>query len=230
VELAAGPGDTGFEVAKRLGPDGRLISTDISSAMTEAAQRRAKKFGVSNVEFRVMDAQRIDLEDGSVDGVVHRYGPMLLPDPAASVREVRRVLRDGGRYAAAVWSTPERNPWILAMGMSLVMNGVQMPGGGPTEPGGIFSLGEPEKLRALVTDAGFTEVETEAIDVVWDYKDRDEAWMQLSELSGPLSVIVAGLDDEQASAIRKTYEESLQQYSSGEGYEVPAQALCVSAR
>jgi hypothetical protein len=54
--------------------------------------------------------------------------------------------------------------------------------------------------------------------------------MQLSELSGPLSVIVAGLDDEQTSAVRKSYEESLQQYSSGEGYEVPAQALCVSAR
>jgi hypothetical protein len=116
------------------------------------------------------------------------------------------------------------------MGMSLVMNGVQMPGGDPTEPGGIFSLGEPEKLRSLVADAGFKEVETEALDLVWDYKDRDEAWMQLSELSGPLSVIVAGLDDEQTSAVRKSYEESLQQYSSGEGYEVPAQALCVSAR
>ena len=230
LELAAGPGDTGFEIAQRLGESGRLISTDISPAMTEAAQRRASVFGVANVDFRVMDAQKIELEDGSVDGVVHRFGPMLLPDPSASVREARRVLRVGGRYVAAVWSAAEKNPWILAMGMSLIMNGVELPGGDPEGPGGIFSLGRPELLQSLVSEAGFGELEVEAIEVKWDYKDRDEAWIQPKELSGPLSVVIAGLDDDKLAAVRSSFDELMEQYRAGSGYTIPAEALGVSSR
>jgi ubiquinone/menaquinone biosynthesis C-methylase UbiE len=230
LELAAGPGDTGFEIARHLGNSGRLISTDISPAMTDAARRRAEAQGVTNVDFRVMDAQDMDLEDNSVDGVVHRFGPMLLPDPAASLREVRRVLHDGGRYAAAVWSSPEKNAWVLAMGMSLIMNGIELPGGDPNEPGGIFSLGEPDKLRSLVLNCGFSEADVEAVELSFEYKDRDETWIQPRDLSGPLSVIIAGLDAEKVAAVRKSYDDLMDQYRVGDRYEVPAQALCVAAR
>jgi SAM-dependent methyltransferase len=198
--------------------------------MSEAAQRRAGVFGVTNVDFRVMDAQKIDLEDDSVDGVVHRFGPMLLPDPATSVREVRRVLRNGGCYVASVWSTADKNPWVLAMGMSLIANGIELPGGDLDAPGGIFSLGEPERLRSLVLDGGFGEAEVDAIDLSWNYKDHEESWIQPRDLSGQLSVIIAGLDEEKLAAVRSTHDELIEQYRSGEGFAIPAQVLCVSAR
>ena len=80
LELAAGPGDTGFIAAERLGPKGCLLSTDIAPEMVDAARRRAAELGVENVEFRVEDASSIDLSDASVDGVICRFGVMLVPD------------------------------------------------------------------------------------------------------------------------------------------------------
>ncbi|MGH2556149.1 MAG: class I SAM-dependent methyltransferase, partial [Actinomycetota bacterium] len=93
LELAAGAGDTGFEAAAIVGDSGRLISTDFSPAMVEVARRRGTELGVGNVDYRVMDAERIELDTDSVDGVLCRYGYMLMPDPAAALAETRRVLR-----------------------------------------------------------------------------------------------------------------------------------------
>src|SRR5213080_4193088 len=103
LELAAGPGETGFLAAERVGADGRLISTDLSAGMIDAARRGADARGLRNVEFRVMDAQQNDLPDESVDGVLSRFGVMLMPEPGTALREAKRVLRDGGRLAYAVW-------------------------------------------------------------------------------------------------------------------------------
>jgi ubiquinone/menaquinone biosynthesis C-methylase UbiE len=86
LELACGVGDTGLAAAARLGSSGRLISTDFSTQMVAAARRRADELGVSNVEFRTMDAERMDLDDDSVDGVLCRWGYMLMADPAAALR------------------------------------------------------------------------------------------------------------------------------------------------
>ena len=110
LELAAGPGDTGFVVARELGAEGHLISSDFAPEMVEVARRRAAAFGLENVEFRTLDAQAIDLPDDLVDGVVCRFGFMLLHDPDAALSECRRVLRSGGRLVFATWGPPERNP------------------------------------------------------------------------------------------------------------------------
>src|SRR5262245_11313046 len=115
LELAAGVGDTGLEAAAAVGPEGRLISTDLTPAMVEVARRRAAQVGAANVEHRVMDAERIDLPEGSVDGVLCRFGYMLMADPAAALAGTRRVLRPGGRLALAVWGPPERNLWLVAV-------------------------------------------------------------------------------------------------------------------
>ena len=91
LELAAGPGGTGFSAAALVGDQGRLISSDFSSEMVEVARRRAAELGLVNVEHRVMDAEEISFEDGSVDGVLCRFGFMLMPDPAVALAETRRL-------------------------------------------------------------------------------------------------------------------------------------------
>ena len=174
LEIAAGTGDTGFAAARAIGEDGKLISTDFAPGMVEAARKGSEALGLENVEYRVLDAEQMDLEDDSIDGVVCRFGYMLMADPGRALAETRRVLRDGGRLGFAVWATPDQNLWAAIPGMAMVERG-HLP---PPEPGapGIFALGDPERISELVTGAGFGEPEIEQVELEWGYGDADEHW------------------------------------------------------
>jgi len=115
LELASGAGVGGFAAAALMGGEGRLIMTDFASQMVQAERRRGAELGFDNIEYRVMDAERMDLDDDSVDGVLCRWGYMLMADRAAAVRETRRVLRDGGAVSFSVWGAPEDNQWATAV-------------------------------------------------------------------------------------------------------------------
>lgn len=161
LELASGPGDTGFLAAELVLPGGTLISSDGAVSMLGVAQGRARDLGVSNVEFKQVYLEWIDLPTASVDAVVCRWGLMLAPDPAASLQEARRVLRPGGRIALAVWDRPELNPWATIPNRALVELGHAEPPD-PTAPG-MFALADPARLRELLEAAGFLEVTVEPI-------------------------------------------------------------------
>jgi SAM-dependent methyltransferase len=109
LELGAGTGETGFAAASLIGGSGRLISTDLPPGMVEVAKRRARELGVENAEFRVTDAEHIDLESGSVDGVLCRWAYMLMPDPAAAAgREPPRAQTRGeARTRGHGWTRAE---------------------------------------------------------------------------------------------------------------------------
>jgi ubiquinone/menaquinone biosynthesis C-methylase UbiE len=148
LELAAGVGDTGFETAEIIGASGRLITSDLSPAMLDAARRRGAELGLENVDYRVINAEYITLDDDSVDGVLCRFGYMLMPDPAAAFAETRRVLRSGGRVALAVWGAMEHNPWIAIAGLSLGQRGHIPPPPPPPAPGP-FSLASEDRVGGL---------------------------------------------------------------------------------
>src|SRR5918997_441782 len=120
LELASGLGDTGLMVARLVGESGRVIITDFAPEMVDAERQRAEEIGIRNVEFRVLDAERMDLETDGVDGVLCRWGYMLMVYPAAAFAETRRVLRAGGRLAFSVWAARERNPTVSLAGRVLV--------------------------------------------------------------------------------------------------------------
>ena len=227
LDVAAGTGDLGFAAAARVGEDGGVICTDFAPEMIEAARRNGERLGLSNVEYRVLDAERMDLADDSVDGVLSRWSYMLMADPAAALAETRRVLRDGGTLAFAVWQTPDRNPWAALPGMTLVQRG-HMP---PPEPGapGIFAMGEAERVRELVAGAGFGEQQIEELTFEWRYAAED-LWDTLTRLAGPLARVINGLDDEERDATRAAIEQSLDQYREGDELVVPAACWGVTAR
>jgi ubiquinone/menaquinone biosynthesis C-methylase UbiE len=226
LDIAAGTGDLGFSAAAGVGEDGSVICLDFSPEMIEAARRNGNARGVENVEYRVLDAERMDLDDDSVDGVVSRWGYMLMADPGAALSETRRVLRDGGTLAFAVWQTPDRNPWAALPGMTLVQRG-HMP---PPEPGapGIFAMGEADRVRELVTGAGFDEPEVEELTFEWRY-GADEAWETLTRLAGPLAKVINELDEEERQATRAAIEESLERFRDGDELVVPAASWGVVA-
>ena len=145
-----------------IGESGRLITSDFSPAMLDAARRRGAELGLANVDYRVIDAERIELDDDSVDGVLCRFGYMLMPDP------VRRSPRPAASCARAVgWRSPSGARWSgtrgsRSAGISLVQRGHIPPPEPPPAPGP-FSMASPERLEALLRDAGFAEVRIEEV-------------------------------------------------------------------
>jgi ubiquinone/menaquinone biosynthesis C-methylase UbiE len=227
LELAAGPGETGFLAAARLGPTGRLISSDFAPDMVAAARRGADERGLENVECRVLDAAHIDLPDASVDGVLSRFGLMLIPGQKRAIAEVRRVLRPGGRFAYATWGPPDRNPWIFQIVLALLRNGVAPPGDA-FAPGGLFSLATPEANRALA-GGSFPDVSVEELTGVMRFDGVDEYWSHVTEVAGPVASLVGSLATGQIEAIRATFDPSLAAYERDGALELPWTAIVTRA-
>lgn len=229
LELAAGPGETGFLAAERMGAEGRLISSDVSAGMVDAARRGAEARGLENVEFRVMDAQAIELQDSSVDAVLSRFGVMLAPEPARVMREARRVLREGGRLAYAVWGPPDQNPWLTLLVGAFVQTGHAPPGGDPFAPTGVFSLAAPDANSEILDATGFLDVHVDEIACPLPFDDFEHYWAVQSTVAGPLAILVRSLPTDEVEAIKAALEPTLAPFRSGDTLSIPALAIGVSA-
>ncbi len=228
LDIAAGPGDLGFQAAERVGAEGRVVSTDFAPEMVAVARRLAEVRGLANLEFHVLDAERMDLRDDSVDVALCRWGYMLMADPAIALGETRRVLRDGGPLAFAVWAPPEHNPWAAVPAGTLVERG-HLPAPEPGAPG-IFAMADPERIRALVTGAGFADPDLEEIGFAFPYPDFDDFWNYLVRLAGPLARAINALPDSERRATREAISQNLAPFRIADGsYELPARCWGVLA-
>jgi SAM-dependent methyltransferase len=227
LELAAGPGETGFEAARHIRDSGWLISTDFSSEMVEVARRRSTELGLLNVEHRVMDAERLELDDESVNGVICRYGYMLMPDPRAACSETRRVLRQGGRVTLAVWREAERNPWISIAGRMLVERGL-MPRPQPGTPG-LFTFADEERLQGLLESSGFSVGRMEDVRVRFVYRDVDDYVERARATGGSFATAWHAASEDERDAIRAGLDEAFQPFAVDGSYELPGVALCCVA-
>ncbi len=229
LEIAAGTGDLGFRVAERVGEGGRVISTDFSPEMVDVARANGEAVGLTNVEHRVMDAENMDLDDDSVDGVVCRFGYMLMADPGAALKQTRRVLRTGGPLAFAVWSGADRNPWAALPGMTLVQLG-HAPAPEPGMPG-IFAMGDPDRIRELVSEARFGEPAVEEITIDWRYADSDDLWETLTRITGVLAQTINALPEDDRQETRAAIMQNVAQFRDSAGsYTIPGSAWGVLVR
>ena len=228
LELAAGVGDTGLLAAELVQPGGTVVITDGADAMVAAAQRRAEEQGVRNVEIRQMEAEWIDLPTASVDGVLCRWGYMLLHDPDAALRETRRVLRPGGRVALAAWAAPERNPWMSAVGRSITELGLAEPAD-PEAPGP-FRFAAEGRIQGLLEDAGFDEVLVEPLDFVHRHASLDAYFEHTATMSINLRETLDRLSPADHTRLRDAIDDKLRQYVRADGsVELPARTWVASA-
>ncbi len=215
LELAAGPGDTGFLAAELVQPGGTLISSDAVEEMVDVARARAAELGISNVEFRTLDAEWIDLPTAHVDGVLARWVYMLLVDPAAALRETRRVLRPGGRLALAAWADPGENPWASVPGRTLQEMGFAEPA--DLDAPNMFAFRDPARIRGMLEETGFTDILVEQVEIVFRYDDLDAWWDTQLDLSTGLADQVRALTPAQRDDLRDAIDERLARYVAADG-------------
>ena len=202
LDLASGPGYTSLLAAAR---GASVICTDLSSSMLDVARRRAAEQGLDGIEFRLADAQDLDLLDASVDGVVCRYGVMLMPDLSAVLAEAHRVLRPSGSFAYAVWGPSERNVWASLIRSAAEDNGHQ-PEGDPLGPGGMMSLADPARNVNAARSAGFGEVTVETLTLPVRFDSFEEYWTLRREASVSTQNLLAALSEDEVASLRGTAE------------------------
>jgi SAM-dependent methyltransferase len=227
LELASGTGIVGLAAAAALGGRGRVVMSDFSPAMLAVARRRGEELGLEGLEFRVIDAERMDLPDASVDAVVCRFGYMLMADPQSAMAETRRVLRPGGRLVLAVWAEAARNQWATLPSAAAVTHG-HLPPPPPGTPG-IDALADPERLLGLIAGAGLEDARLEEVGVVWTFPDEPTYWSFVERVAGPVSLLLERLDADQRAALRADIAGRLEPFRDGGGYAFPGVAVIATA-
>ena len=188
LDVATGIGEPALTAARRVGPGGRIVAADISPEMIDFARGRAAGEGLANVEFFEKDLEELRLEE-SFDAALCRWGLMFLPEPAAGLANIYAALKGGGRFAAAVWSTPDKVP-MASLPVNVICRELALdppPPGGP----GIFSLADRGRLKELMESAGFREVVTAPEPVTFVYSSQHEFVEMTKDLAAPIRNLVA---------------------------------------
>src|SRR3954471_1892405 len=217
LELAAGPGDVGLAVAERVRPGGRVIATDGAEGVVEVLGPRAAERGLDDpVEPRVMDAEfPFDLEAASVDAAVCRWGFMLMADPAAALRETRRVLKPGSRLVLAAWAETEANPWMGVPYSEIAERGLaERPAPGTPGP---MAWAEPGRIARELEDTGFIEPRVERLQFSFRHPSLDDWWDAQLDLSTRLRETVAKIDPAGRDELREAIDARLADYVGDDG-------------
>jgi len=228
LELAAGLGETGMMAAEQVAPMGGVIISDQAESMLAGARARAQELELNNLEFRVLNGEWIDMPVASVDAVLCRWGYMLMADPAAALGETRRVLRPGGRLALAVWASVAENPWSALPAAELIERGLlARPAQGTPSP---FALGDEQRVRKLLEQTGFTEIEVSSVELAYSAASFESFWETTIDVSRGFHDAVLGRPEPEIEEIRAGVERRLAPFIRPDGgLEIPARTLVARA-
>jgi ubiquinone/menaquinone biosynthesis C-methylase UbiE len=225
LDVAAGAGGQTIAAAKRVGSAGYVLATDISSNILQFASAAAQEEGSTNVDTRVMDGEELEeeLEEESFDAVICRVGLIYFPDQQRALTGMLRALKPGGKIAAVVYSTPERNKFF-SIPVSIIRRRAQLPPPLPGQPGP-FSLGGDGVLEEAYRQAGFREVRTQIVPSPLRLSSAAECVRFERESFGALHQMLSGLPESERGAVWEEIEEELRQFEGADGFEGPCEMV-----
>ena len=218
LDVAAGTGEQTLMAARRVGPNGFILATDIADRMLAHLSEAAREAGLANVETRVMDARQLDLEPEWFDAAICRLALMLIPERDKALAGIRRALKPGKKLAVVVMSTAEKFPHIAAS-LAIARRHAGLPPA-PFEDPGMFALGDPAVLRAAFERAGFREVAIEVVASEQRFPSLAAATQQRRN-SVEIRPILARLNDAERDAVWDEIEEFMHQFERADGVVVP---------
>ena len=228
LDMAAGAGGQSVAAARRVGPDGRVLATDLSPVILERAQRRFERAGLANAATRAMDGENLTVEPSSFDAVISRLGIIYLPDRAAALASARRALRPGGRLSVIVYGTAPQNGFF-SVPVSIIRQAAGLGAPLPGQPGP-FSLGADGVLAAELAQAGFTDIEVRAIDAPVRMPSAADCLRFERESFGALHQMLSGLAGPEREAAWAEVGAALAQFEGPEGFTGPCALLVAAGR
>jgi ubiquinone/menaquinone biosynthesis C-methylase UbiE len=224
LDVAAGAGEQTLAAARRAGPRGAVLATDISPTILGYALATARQHGLQNVETLELDGERHDtLPPASFDAAISRVGLIYFPDQQRALAGIRHALRPGGRFAAVVYSTPDRNPFF-ALPVGIIRRRAQLPPPLPGQPGP-FSLGSEGVLARALEQAGFKQVEVRQVDSPVRLPTAAECVRFERESFGALHQMMTGMSDAERADTWREIEEALSRFETKEGFVGPCEML-----
>jgi SAM-dependent methyltransferase len=223
LDVAAGAGDQTLQAAKRVGPPGYVLATDISANILDFAAQNARRVGHSNIETKVLDGENLDVPEGTFDAVISRVGLIYFPDQQKALAGMMRALKPGGRIAAIVYSTAENNKFF-SIPVSVIRRRANLPAPLPGQPGP-FSLGGAGVLEEVFRKAGFRDVRGQTVPAPVRTKTAAECVRFEKESFGALHQMLAGLDDAGREAAWREIEDELRKFETPTGFEGPCEMI-----
>ena len=220
LDVACGPGTLSFLVAPRVR---RVAAIDFSMGMIEALRARARRDRVKNVEAELMDAQTLTFHDGSFDAAFMMFGAMFIPDRSRAFREIKRVLRPGGRLAITTWTPLENSP--LLSGMVVAMRALI-----PELPSPALELHDEASVRAALADAGFDDVEVQLVRHAAHFESADDYWHRMMDASAPFVPLRRRFGEERWPAFSHAVLEKVRENFGHGPLQLDAEAILAVAR
>ena len=206
LDIGCGAGESSLQLARAVGPTGRVLGVDFSHPLLEVARRRAA--GSTGISFEECDAQTYAFPPAGFDAVFSRFGVMFFSDPPAAFANIRGALKSGGRLAFVCWRTPAENP-VMVLPMMVATPLLPQPPAVPV-PGapGPYAFADAEHVRRILEAAGFTDIAIAPHDEMIGSGRLDVA-LDLALRIGPLGTILRenpDLTPQVASAVRAALE------------------------
>ncbi len=224
LDVAAGAGDQTLTAARRTGPSGRVLATDLSPAILDFAAQNASSQGLDHVSTQVLDGEELDtLPGGSFDAVISRVGMIYFPDQLKALRGMHHALREGGRVALVSYSTADKNGFF-SVPVGIIRKRAGLPAPLPGQPGP-FSLGTTEVMTELLEAAGFREVQAELMDAPVLLDTAEECLAFEKESFGALHQMLSGLDPVEQESVWNEIAEALREYQTDKGFVGPCELV-----
>jgi SAM-dependent methyltransferase len=223
LDVAAGAGGQTITAARRVGASGAVLATDISPAILEQASRAASLAGLSNVATMEVDGEELEIEGEPYDAAISRLGLIYFPDQRRALEAQLRAVRPGGRVAAIVYSTPDRNEFF-SIPVSIIRRRAELPAPAAGQPGP-FSLGADGAIQSHFQEAGLQQVEVHRLNAPLRLPTVADCIRFEQESFGALHQMLAGLDASEQAAAWEEIASALARFQTPAGFAGPCELL-----